>query len=174
MQNSRKMAAIIILTIMATSVTMMTNVTQVEAQTMAQPVGGPLPAGVTPSTTVTVTGAYLSVTPSPIGINQQLLVNMWIIPAIHRQRQFIKAFEIEITKPDGQAEVIGNIDSYCGDGTAWFNYVPDQIGTWKFKFNFLGMYYPAGYYYNGKVYPSIAAMPAEDLGKTSPKSNTDR
>jgi len=36
---------------------------------------------------------------------------------------------------------------------------------WKFKFNFLGMYYPAGYYYNGKVYPSIAAMPAEDLAK---------
>jgi|GEM_PF-380978 len=165
MKMSRKIAAVIILMLMATSVTLMTSVIQVEAQAMAQPTGGPLPAGVTPSATVDVTGAYLSVTPSPVGIDQQLLVNMWIIPAIHRQRQFIKAFEIEITKPNGQSEIIGDIDSYCGDGTAWFNYVPDQIGTWKFKFNFLGMYYPAGYYYNGKVYPSIAAMPAEDLAK---------
>ena len=160
------MAAVIVLILMTTSIALIGNVAPTRAQPSAsQPVAGPLPSGVTPSATVKVTGAYLSVTPSPVGLDQQLLVNMWIIPAIHRQRQFIGAFEIVITKPDGTSETIGGIDSYCGDGTAWFNYVPDQIGTWKFKFNFLGMYYPAGYYYNGKAYPSLAAMPAEDLAK---------
>ncbi|MGE5637604.1 MAG: PQQ-binding-like beta-propeller repeat protein, partial [Chloroflexota bacterium] len=166
MKTSQKMTSVIILILMVTSFTMMTNVASVNAQPSAvQPSAGQIPNGVTPNATVKVTGAYLSVTPSPVGLNQQLLINMWIIPAIHRQRQFIKAFEIDITKPDGTTETMGDINSYCGDGTAWLNYVPDQVGTWRFKFNFLGMYFPTGYYYNGKAYPSISAMPAEDLAK---------
>jgi hypothetical protein len=43
------------------------------------------------------------------------------------------------------------MDSYLGDGTAWFEYTPDQVGKWTIKFDFLGMYYPAGRYYNGYI-----------------------
>ena len=132
-----------------------------------QPVAGPLPTGVTPSETVTLVGAYLSVTPSVVGEGQPMLVNLWIIPAIDRNRALIGAFEVTITKPDGSTVVIGPIDSYCGDATAWFDYPADQIGTWKFKLNFLGMYYPAGYYYNGIVYPDLESIPTEDVEKTA-------
>ena len=32
--------------------------------------------------------------------------------------------------------------------TAWFQYVPDQVGTWQFKFSTLGTYIPAGQYWD--------------------------
>ena len=115
-----------------------------------QPSSGPLPSGVTPLITIT-TDPYLSCTPNPIGLSQNLLVNMWLHPAIHVERQFIRAFQVTITKPDGTKEVIGPIDSYCGDSTAWFEYVPDQTGTWKLKFDFLGMYFPTGRYLDGSI-----------------------
>ena len=64
---------------------------------------------------------------------------------------FTKAITVTITKPDGTQDVIGPMDTYTGDGTAWFEYVPDQVGNWTIKANFLGMYYPAGRYYNGYI-----------------------
>jgi hypothetical protein len=42
--------------------------------------GGPLPPGVTPEFTVE-TVAYLSFSPNPIGVNQELLVNLLTTPA---------------------------------------------------------------------------------------------
>ncbi len=162
--NKLKIFATIVIALMMTSVMMIEN-NLVRAQTVSQPQPGPLPTGATPDTTLSVVGAFLSVTPSPLGIGQQLLVNMWIIPPTARNRQFNKAYELTITKPDGSQAVIGPMDSFAGDATAWTNYVPDQIGTFKFKFDFLGQYFPAGYYYNGINYPNIAAMPAADLAK---------
>ena len=104
-------------------------------------VAGPLPDGVTANITIT-TNAYLAVTPNPIGVGQSLLVNMWLHPPIHVARQFIKAFEITIQKPDGTTETIPGIDSFAGDSTAWMEYVPDQVGTYRFKFDFIGTYFP--------------------------------
>jgi hypothetical protein len=132
-----------------------------------QPVAGPLPSGVTPSQTVTVIGAFLSATPSLLGEGQPILVNMWIIPPIDRNRALIGGFEVTITKPDGNTLVIGPIDSYAGDATSWFDYPADQTGTWKFKLDFLGMYFPAGYYYNGIVYPDLDSIPPEDVEKSA-------
>jgi hypothetical protein len=43
------------------------------------------------------------------------------------------------------------MDSYRADATAWFEYVADQVGTWKIKFDFLGTYFPTARYYNGYV-----------------------
>jgi hypothetical protein len=104
----------------------------------------PLPAGVTPDISVDCT-VYLSFSPNPIGVNQPLLVNLWMQPPTHVSRQ-LKGFEVTFTKPDGTKDVIGPIDSYKGDGTAWFEYKPDQAGTWTVKLDWPGGYYPPGNY----------------------------
>ncbi len=131
---------------------MVTLYMPVHAQLAAeQPVSGPLPAGKTPSITIT-TASYLAFSPNPIGVGQTLLVNMWTKPATHVERGYIEAFQVTITDPDGNEDVVGPISSYQGDATAWFQYVVDQVGTWTLKLDFLGMYFPAGYYGDGVVY----------------------
>ena len=115
-----------------------------------QPVSGPLPSGVTVDATIN-TITHLSFRPRPVGLGQPFLVNIWMQPPIHAQRMFIQAFTVTITKPDGTKDVVGPLDSYTGDGTAWFEYIADQVGNWTIKCDFLGMYYPAGQYYNGYI-----------------------
>jgi len=92
--------------------------------------------------------AYLSLTPNPIGIGQTLLVNVWMTVAPAAERQF-QHYTVTFTKPDGTKDVIGPFKSYEADGTAWFEYVVDQIGTWQAVFTFAGQFTPAGRYSNG-------------------------
>ncbi len=103
-----------------------------------------LPSGITPDLQVD-SSVYLSLSPNPIGLNQPLLVNLWMQPPTHVSRQ-LKGFSVTFTKPDGSKDVISPIDSYKGDTTAWFSYVVDQVGEWKAKLDFPGAYYPAGNY----------------------------
>jgi len=65
-------------------------------------------------------------------------------PPISVLRYFEKGYQVTFTKPDGTKDVIGPLDSYRGDTTAWFEYTPDQIGTWQIKADFLGGYFPPG------------------------------
>src|SRR5665647_1627329 len=115
---------------------------------VSQPVSGSIPAGVIPSLTVN-TKAYLSFRPNPIGVGQSVLVNMWLTPSLNWQR-FHQGYKVTINKPDG-TQIIKTINSYKGDATAWFEYTPDSVGIYRLKFEFLGEYYPAGYYLNGYV-----------------------
>jgi len=162
-RNVAKIAAIATVLLMASVMLMAMPVQPVKAQLAPQqPVSGPLPAGVTPNITIT-TEAYMSFRPNPVGLNQIFLVNIWLHPPIHVQRQFIQAFVVDITKPDGATITVGPMDSYCGDSTAWFEYIADQEGTWKLKFRFLGMYFPEGHYFQGKLYTA----PHSELGLTS-------
>ena len=117
--------------------------------------GGPIPAGVTPDVTLE-TLPYLSFTPNPIGITQQLLVNMWVQPPLHVTRAHT-GYTVTFTKPDGTKDVIGPVNSFTADTTYWFNYVPDQVGNWTVKFTFSGDYYPPGYYLNGLKYDTNVA-----------------
>jgi len=123
---------------------------QVQAQTHGATgniTGGPLPAGVTPA--VTMEGrVFLSFSPSPIGVGQTLLVNLWSIPAPAANRAHT-GYTVTFTKPDGTKDVIGPMNSFVADGTAWFEYVPDQQGSWTVQFTYPGDYYPAGRYVNG-------------------------
>jgi outer membrane protein assembly factor BamB len=114
------------------------------------------PAGVTPSITIAST-AFMAISPNPIGITQTLLVNLWIEPPTHYAR-YRSGYTVTITKPDGTKDTVGPLNSYQGDTTAWFQYVPEQVGTYQFKFDAAGNYFPAGWYYNGVVYPSQAAI----------------
>lgn len=158
MTKSFLKTTVITLILLISCFTAMANVS-VKAQTATQPVAGPLSTGVTPSVTIKPEG-YLAVNPNSIGVGQALLVNVWNQPPINVQRIFIKTNQITVTKPDGTKDIIGPLDSYAGDSTSWANYVPEMIGTYSFKYDFLGMYFPAGYYYQGNYYANSTNRPS--------------
>jgi hypothetical protein len=155
MNKQRKMETLAILALLMASMTLLTMPVQAALPTTNY-TGGPLPAGVTPDVTLD-TIPYLSVSPNPIGVGQPLLVNIWVQPATQVNRAHT-GYSVTFTKPDGTTATVGPMNSYCGDATAWLEYPVDQVGTWKVKFTFAGDYYPAGWYYNGIVYPSLAAI----------------
>jgi outer membrane protein assembly factor BamB len=100
--------------------------------------------------------AYVSVDPNPIGVDQTMIVNVWLTPSIPNGMSF-HGFTVTFTKPDGTKKVIGPFDSEpYGTAAAWFEYIPDQIGTWSYQFN-----YPGGDNISGTVYAA----------STSPKLN---
>ncbi len=103
----------------------------------------PLPTGVTPDLELESI-SHLSFSPNPVGGNQQFIVNMWVQPPIYNCRKF-SDFKVTITKPSGAVQEIV-MDSYMADGTAWFQYIADEIGTWTLKFDFPGGYFPSGNY----------------------------
>ncbi len=108
------------------------------------PVLKPLPAGVTPQYTIE-TRAYLSFRPNPIGVGQNLLVNIWTSPGQYHCFYMCDNI-VEIQKPDGTTETVGPWNTYLGDATGWFEYIVDQPGVWRFKYSQPGTYLPAGIY----------------------------
>ena len=68
--------------------------------------GIPLPSGVTPVYERT-TYAYLSVSPNPIGVGQQALVNIWTTPGTDRFKAH-HDYTVTITDPDGTTRSKGN------------------------------------------------------------------
>jgi hypothetical protein len=134
--------AIVLLTISAFAI--MINA-PVQAQYTNLQEGGsiPLPAGVTPDFEVD-TKAWLSFRPSPVGVNQEIVVNMWLEPPIHVSR-WHSNYTVIITDPQ-LTETVITTKSYRGDSTAWFPYIVDQVGTWTIQFIFPGDYFPPGNY----------------------------
>ena len=147
--NKAKIATALVMFLLMASAILIEIPAHAQSVTNLQEGGSiPLPAGVTPDFEVE-TNVFLSFRPNPVGLGQTILVNVWMEPPIHVTR-YIKGYKVTITKPDGTQDVI-TMDSYRGDSTAWFEYVVDQVGTWKFKFDFLGMWFPAGRYYFGTI-----------------------
>ncbi|HLN45887.1 MAG TPA: hypothetical protein VK209_09300, partial [Candidatus Sulfotelmatobacter sp.] len=147
-----KATAIIITIVMLTSIAALAIPTQAQVQEHGGSPGGgyegptTIPAGQTADFTISSL-AFLSVSPNPVGVGQQLLVNVWTtFPSGEGKYQV--GYKVTITKPDGTTEDV-NLKSYVADGTAWFTYVPTSVGQYKFVFNFAGEYFPAGYYTRG-------------------------
>jgi outer membrane protein assembly factor BamB len=163
--NKAKTAAVITIALLMASVTLMAMpAITVQAQlehvgnspigTPGMPNLGPLPAGVTPQYTI-VSKAYLSFRPNPIGVGQSLLVNMWTSPGMYHSF-YMQGYTVTIQKPDGTTVTVGPTNSYLGDATAWFEYIVDQAGTWKLKFDSPGTYLPVGNYTDRPGSPTIA------------------
>ena len=153
--SKNKILSVFAVFISLASIAMIANVTAQEDQHGGEP--GPavwsstIPTGVTPDVTVE-TMAYMSVTPNPVGLNQQVLVNIWLTPGTQRARYGV-GFIVDIIKPDGSTDTVGPMQSYFGDNTAWFTYTVNQVGNWQFKFHQAGVFYPAGQY-NDSGWPS--------------------
>ncbi len=147
MQNrgkDAKLTAIFAIVLLMASISLITL--QVQAALPNQEGGstpGPLAAGVTPDLRIK-THAFLSFRPTTVGKGQTFLVNMWLNPAMHASR-YMKNYKVTITKPNGDVDV-KIMDSFRADTTAYFEYVADQVGEWKLKFEFPGGYFPAGIY----------------------------
>jgi outer membrane protein assembly factor BamB len=153
MQNKLKTtatAAIITILLTLSMVTFasaqLSHIGTTDPNTPGYPDLGPLPPGVTPDYTFTQV-PYLSFRPNPIGVGQSLLVNVWCSPGTYHAFPMVD-YEVDIIKPDGTTETVGPFNSYVGDATGWFEYVPDQVGTWQFKFHQPGTYIPAGQYWD--------------------------
>ncbi len=125
-----------------------------------------IPEGKTANLTID-TDAFMSVSPNPIGLNQEMLINLWMEPPTQTNRYF-SGFTVTITKPDNTTQTIGPLNSYQGDATNYFTYKANQVGTWKFVFNFAGNYFPNGTYFQGKIYNSKSEIPADELAKINP------
>jgi outer membrane protein assembly factor BamB len=87
------------------------------------------------------TYAYISAQPNPIGVGQTAYLIFWIdkLPPTATGPYGVRwhNFEVTVTKPDGDTEILGPFNS-DQTGGAWSDYHPDQIGTYQFQFTFPG------------------------------------
>jgi hypothetical protein len=159
-KNIQKILAISTIMLLTATILLAVQPVQADVETIGAPDlqdwSTTIPEGVTPSIQI-ATRSYISLSPNPIGVGQSLLVNLWLEPPSQYNRYF-SGFSVEITKPDGTTDSVGPLNSYQGDATAWFTYNVDQAGDWEFKFKFAGNYFPAGVYFNGKVYNNTAEI----------------
>jgi hypothetical protein len=124
MKINKKMAATIsILVICSIIVITFPNEAQAQALTLQKNGSIALPNGVTPDLSLE-TIPYISFRPNPVGVNQGILVNIWLQPPIHIAR-YLTGLTVTITKPDGTSDKVGPMETYYGDGTAWFEYTVD-------------------------------------------------
>ncbi|MCW4019413.1 MAG: PQQ-binding-like beta-propeller repeat protein [Candidatus Bathyarchaeota archaeon] len=86
------------------------------------------------------TYAYLSLSPNPVGVNQQTTLVFWlnqVPPTAAGYAGDRWVFTVEVTKPDGAKETLGTFTSDpVGGGYAL--YTPDQTGTYTFTLEFPG------------------------------------
>ena len=163
-----KTATITAIVLIITSIIVMTisvqSVNAADVVTNVQPSGGvtDIPSGVTPAYTIQPV-LYLSVSPNPIGIGEYMLINVWQTPPLQASRYYAN-YEVTITKPDGTTDTV-TMNSYHGDATAWFNYVADQIGTWKFEASYPGAYYSPGNYTSTAIRSGSGGV-----GQTNPQA----
>jgi len=156
----KKMNIVLSIVLLAALVASMFAVSPVVAQTSGGRVDtsgsppddgykGPLtvPAGETPDYTIRGK-AFLSASPNPIGVNQELLVNVWMTFA-SGEGKYMRNFKVVITDPDGLEQTV-NLVSYVADGTSWFTYTPYKVGTYAFQFFYAGEFYYEGYYRDGQ------------------------
>src|SRR3990170_5018595 len=114
------------------------------------------------------TGAYISVNPPLIGINQPLTVNAWVYPQAsgpqyelgYSYPMIFHNLTVTFTRPDGSKDTFMPLHgSWKGlglkpgetdeSGCTWFFYKANQLGTWSVSLSFPGETY---YALNWSVY----------------------
>jgi outer membrane protein assembly factor BamB len=87
------------------------------------------------------TFCYLSASPSTVGVNQDIILYMWLNMQPPTSSggwgDRWQDFTVEVTKPDGTKQTLG---PYFSDpiGFSWATYTPTQVGEYSFKANFPG------------------------------------
>jgi len=107
------------------------------------------------------TFAFISVSPSPVGVGQDVDVIMWLDKVANGAAWGndirMKNYKLTITSPTGKIET--ETWDVCIDTTSsqWVSYTPTEIGTYTFKFEHLGTLYTWAGPYQGDTYlPSSA------------------
>jgi hypothetical protein len=155
---SRVMAIAIVFLMMTSILLLDFPVQPVKAQLAAQqPYSGPLKSGDVPNGNFKP-DVWISARPHLVGVGQTVLVNVWATPASNAQRRLL-GYQITITKPDGTSDKFTR-NSEIDTAATWMEYIPDQIGVYKYKVDFPGTFCPAGVYGNGDIYTSSSVAPS--------------
>ena len=100
-------------------------------------------------TTNVATSVHLVVNPNPAGVGQTFRVNITVEPPPPTLNDFFKEIKAYIIKPDGHIDVLTlstepRIYHDFSYDSVWFEYVPDQVGTWNLYANYTGDTYADG------------------------------
>ncbi len=151
-------AIIVIVLFIASAIFIIAEVQPAQAQLAAkQPYSGPLQAGDVANGTFD-SQTWISSRPKTVGIGQSVLINVWTTPASNAGRKLL-GYHIIITKPDGTKDEY-TLNSERDTAATWMEYVPNQLGEYKYKVEFPGTYLPAGVYNDGVIYTDRAAAGA--------------
>jgi hypothetical protein len=82
------------------------------------------------------TSAGVTVAPSPVGVGQQVLVEMWVSPIPPTSNVFHN-LRVVITKPDGANETLGPFNSDL-TGSSNISYIPTQVGIYSAQLTYPG------------------------------------
>src|SRR3972149_3055372 len=87
------------------------------------------------------TFAYIAIAPDPVGVNQAVLLVMWVSPnpptAAGLGGDRWRDMTVKVTDPNGGIENLGPFTS-DPTGSTFASYTPDTVGTYKFEFSFPG------------------------------------
>ena len=106
-----------------------------------------------------VSYAYLSVAPNPVGVGQTVAIVMWVdapmVSATVTNDIRRHGYTLTITKPDGTTQT--QKWDVVSDSTSiqYWQYTPDQLGTYTLKFDYAGQTYTwTGTYQNDTILPA--------------------
>ena len=119
------------------------------------------------------TNAFLSVNPNPVGVNQQVQVTIWLSPIPPESYvDYFHDLTVTITKPDGTTETKGPLTSFAMGGQ-FFEYTPNSVGTYTFKFSYPGETFSStGYYYMPSETPITTLVVQQEPIKPLPENPT--
>lgn len=81
------------------------------------------------------TYAFCGVTPNPVGVGQAVLIHLGISQQTARTYDSWQGLTVTVTKPDGTTQTLGPFKTDSTGGTGC-NYIPDQVGIYKFQTHF--------------------------------------
>jgi hypothetical protein len=120
------------------------------------------------------TYAFITATPNPVGVGQQVLIVFWLnwVPptAGGTTGDRWQGFKIDVTKPNGEVEHLG---PFVSDpvGSAYTPYTPTELGEYKVNFTFPGQVLQAAGY-TGLIGPGANNAYVNDTFKASSANTT--
>jgi hypothetical protein len=96
-----------------------------------------------PSGTEIPTYSRITVGPNPVGVNQQVTINLFnAVPTV--TSQVYTNMTVEVTDPSGHTTTLGPYDSDTTGGT-YATFTPNQVGIWEFQMFYPGQTLSRGY-----------------------------
>jgi hypothetical protein len=101
--------------------------------------------------------AYIWASPDPVGVNQRVLIVMWVdrpLPSAHVSRNDIRRhdYKLTITDPDGDTEVMEWPIVWDTTSIQYTTYTPSKVGTYTLLFEYAGQEYTWSGSYQGDIF----------------------
>ena len=90
--------------------------------------------------TTTETHAFLSTNPRIIGVGQNVLVNMWVLPIAINYLDLLANYTLVITAPDGTKQTYGPFTANNEAGYSMV-YTPKTVGNYTMLFTYPGQFF---------------------------------